>query len=273
MKLVIAVLSGALLLLGAGPSQAQDASGTIPPAGTTAAQPEEPRDKPGADVEAPKVDPKLLIDMFNLLTRPRRPPAQPAAPPPAPPLAPPRVEPAPTVAVTPLQVPPPAAAPAPPRALPTTVATAPRDVRPNLSPAPKPPRRTIPPTPPAAPAELAAVPTPPELPVAAPTESATRPSPPASVVQPVAPPSPIVLPAQRSSSLLAKGNWLLLALLAAAAIAAAATWKRMRQIARTRAALSLEPRLDLAEGSASVGSLALACPPMSIRTRLEMAGG
>jgi hypothetical protein len=37
--------------------------------------------------------------------------------------------------------------------------------------------------------------------------------------------------------------------------------------------LSLNPRLDLADGSGSVGGLALVAPPMSIRARLEFAGG
>ncbi len=74
--------------------------------------------------------------------------------------------------------------------------------------------------------------------------------------------------------MLSQSPWLLLALLAAAAaaaIAAATALSRARQIARTRAALSLDPRLDLAEGSCSTGKLALTCPPMSIRTRLEHA--
>jgi hypothetical protein len=62
-------------------------------------------------------------------------------------------------------------------------------------------------------------------------------------------------------------------LAAAAAVAVAAGWSRARQIGRTRAALSLEPRLDLAEGSCSHSGFALACPPMSIRTRLDFAGG
>jgi hypothetical protein len=92
----------------------------------------------------------------------------------------------------------------------------------------------------------------------------TRPAPP-----PAAPPA-AAPSAQRNSSLLSQSPWLLLALLAvAAAFAAGTAWTRARQIARTRAALSLDPRLDLSEGSCSTGGLALAGPPMSIRTRLE----
>jgi hypothetical protein len=47
---------------------------------------------------------------------------------------------------------------------------------------------------------------------------------------------------------------------------------RARRIARTRGALSLDPRLDLAEGACAVRGGSLACPPMTIRTRLEFAG-
>jgi hypothetical protein len=62
-------------------------------------------------------------------------------------------------------------------------------------------------------------------------------------------------------------------LAAALAVAAAAAVSRARRIARTKAALSLAPRLDLAEGSASFGNLALSAPPMSIRGRLEFGNG
>jgi hypothetical protein len=73
--------------------------------------------------------------------------------------------------------------------------------------------------------------------------------------------------------MLPEGSWLFLALLAAAAaMAGTVAWQRMRRIAHTRAALSLDPRLDLAEGSCSVAGGSLASPPMSIRTRLEFAG-
>jgi hypothetical protein len=58
-------------------------------------------------------------------------------------------------------------------------------------------------------------------------------------------------------------------LAAVAAAAAAATLRRARRIARTKAALSLAPRLDVVEGRSSFGALTLAGPPMSIRTRLE----
>jgi hypothetical protein len=87
----------------------------------------------------------------------------------------------------------------------------------------------------------------------------------------VAAPAP-ALPAQRNASLLSQSPWLLVLLFAAgAAIAAAIAWSRARRIGRTRAALSLDARLDLAEGSCSAGGLALAGPPMSIRTRLDFA--
>jgi hypothetical protein len=61
-------------------------------------------------------------------------------------------------------------------------------------------------------------------------------------------------------------------LAAAAAIAAAAAVQRARRIAYTRGALSLDPRLDLADGASSLDKVGLAGPAMSIRTRLEFAG-
>jgi hypothetical protein len=110
--------------------------------------------------------------------------------------------------------------------------------------------------------------------IATPAEPAPAPAPVTPVVEAsaaVPAPTPVV-PAQRNASLLSQNSLLLLAVLAAAAaIAAAASWNRARRIGRTRAALSLDPRLDLAEGACSAGGLALACPPMSIRTRLDFA--
>lgn len=64
---------------------------------------------------------------------------------------------------------------------------------------------------------------------------------------------------------------LLLGLLAAlAAIAAAIVLRvqRVRRIERTRAALVLTPRIDLAAGASSVHGLSLASPPLAIRARL-----
>ena len=63
---------------------------------------------------------------------------------------------------------------------------------------------------------------------------------------------------------------LLLALIAAAVIAAASVGvQRARRIARTRAALSLEPRLDMPAGAGSASGITLAAPQLVIRARLD----
>jgi hypothetical protein len=114
---------------------------------------------------------------------------------------------------------------------------------------------------------------PPEPVIATPAEPAPPP-PPAPVVETRATPPPPAPPAQRSSPLISQSSWLLLALLgAAAAVVAGTALTRARQIGRTRTALSLEPRVDLGEGSGSAGGIALASPPLSIRTRLEFGHG
>lgn len=236
MKLAAAVLIIALAC--GGPARAQD-SGPTPERGTIPAQPTDPADQPsepGAD--APKPDRNVLIDLLNELTRP--PPRQ------TPPQSAPPVEPQPPVVAAPVAVPPS-----------TTIPPLPGD-RPK----------------PAAPAALpVAAPVAPVEPVIAAPQPA-QPAPPATPIeQPSAAQAPVAATAQRSTSLLAQSPWLLLALLAAAAmIAGAVAWQRARRIARTRAALSLQPRLDLAEGSCAAAGLAMACPPMSIRTRLEFGG-
>ena len=65
-------------------------------------------------------------------------------------------------------------------------------------------------------------------------------------------------------------GWLLLGLIAAAAIAATSVGvQRARRIARTRAALSLEPRFEMRAGTGSASGLALAGPPLAIHARLD----
>jgi hypothetical protein len=264
MKLAIAGLTLALLF--AAPAYAQDGTAT-PDKSTAATRPND--SKPGASgqssvgVDAPKIDPKLIIDVFKHLTRPRPRPAPPPAPLP--------VEPAKPVVAAPALVPPRTVVTPPSKAVPTAApaAAAPKVVKPRPTPL-SPPATKAPPTP--APIAIAEPAAPVEPVIARPVVPAPAPAP----VTPVresstAAPAP-ALPAQRNASLLSQRPWLLLALLAAAAaIAAATVWSRARRIGRTRAALSLEPRLDLAEGSCSADGLALACPPMSIRTRLDFA--
>ena len=262
MKLAIASLTVALLC--AAPAYAQDGTAT-PDKGTATAPPTD--SKPGASgqsgvgVNTPKIDPKLIIDVFKHLTKPRPRPA----PPPAAPLP---VEPAEPVVAAPAPVPPPAVVTPPPRPVP---AAAPAAVAaPVVKPRPAPPPAVKAPRPPAPVA--VAVPVGPAEPVIA-TPVEPPPPPPVTPVREASAPVPAPpLPIQRNASLLSQSQWLLLALLAGAgAIAAAPAWSRARRIGRTRAALSLDSRLDLAEGSCSTGGLALACPPMSIRTRLDFA--
>ena len=241
--------AAAILLILAAPAQAQEA-GTSPATGTVATQPV--RDtRPTTGSEPPKVDPKLLIDVINLLTRPR------PAPPPA---------------VTPTPATP------EPVATPSPTATEPKPAAVAVAPAPKiPPPAVVPRAAPAVPASPrpspSAAPAPP--PAAAeeplPGEAAPPAPPPAVTVtaQPAPPePEPILEPATVFPSF-----WWLLGLLAAAAIAAASAGvQRARRIARTKAALSLSPRLDLSEGAGSTKGLALAGPAVAIRTRLEGVG-
>jgi hypothetical protein len=65
--------------------------------------------------------------------------------------------------------------------------------------------------------------------------------------------------------------WVLVGLLAAAlaaAIALTLRWRRIRRIARTRAVLALDPRIDHGVGASSIRGLSLAGPPVAIRARL-----
>jgi hypothetical protein len=67
-------------------------------------------------------------------------------------------------------------------------------------------------------------------------------------------------------------RWWPLALLGLGVAAAGGGWsvqQRRARLVRTRAALSLEPRLDQQAGSSSASPIKLAAPRVSIRTRLE----
>ena len=64
--------------------------------------------------------------------------------------------------------------------------------------------------------------------------------------------------------------WPLALLIALAAAAGAAELaRRQRRLARTRAMLSLQPRLEQPESGAAAGAVSFAAPPVAIRCRLE----
>ena len=273
MKLAILALTAALLI-GGSAALAQEQESTV--ARGTAATPTQPAPKPrepaaATRVDQPQIDPNMIIDVFNRLTRPR-PPAPPPPPLPDEPIVREIVTPVPTrpAATVP---PPPRVVPPPPRGrqpAPTNVAEPrPSQRVPAVASPPPPLAGPTPVAPPRAPAGLAApaAPIPPAPAVLAGSGQAI-PAPvlPAPVVEPFA------RPAQRSNALLSPRSWFIIALLAVAAAAAGAAVHRARRIARTRGALSLDPRLDLAEGACAVRGGSLACPPMTIRTRLEFAG-
>ena len=271
MKLAVAALL--LALLWSSPARPQD--GALGPEKASTAPPRDATIKPGdasgqsgVGVQGPRVDPKMVIDVFKALTRPRRP-----VPPPPVPTTPPSEPAAPIIAAPP---PTPAplsdAAPPPPRPLPS---------------APTPiavPRATIPKPPPAAPAPPPRASLPPTAPMPPVVAVPSGPASPVAIQPPPPPPSPLApsvreataaarmapKPVPRGTSLLLQSPWLLIGLLAAAAAMAGGTMaSRARRIARTRAALSLDPRLDLGTAIGAPGGLPLAGPAVAIRARLE----
>lgn len=254
MRPAIAALSAALLFTGAASAHAQDPAGTTEDKGTASAQPGSDSGQPAIGIQGPKLTPKLLIDTFNVLTRPR-----PSAPPE------PAVAPA---AVTPASAEPAAVAVAPaPAVVATPAAVIPRDVKPQ--PSPVVPRAAAV----AAPPRPVAVPTP-TTPVVQPAEPVSTPSTGPAVVavsEPAATQAPVAVAApEPATPVLGTTTLLMLGLLAAAATAAAVIGlQHARRIARTRAALALTPRLDLSAGATSLTGLALAGPPLAIRARLD----
>lgn len=247
MKPAIAALAAALLLVGA-PLRAQDATGTTDNTATAA--------EPGATVQPadrptePKPRTKLLLDIFNELVRPRSGPA-PANPAPVP------VEPAGSPVAT---------APAPSGA--TAVATGaaatptiPRDV--NGQPSPAAPRPGATAQPPRA-ADAAPAPSDPD----SQAEPAAEVPEPAAIVTPAPSAMPPPDPAKTVPII-----WLLLGVVvAAAAVASALRVRESRRIGHTRAALALQPRLDLSAGACSLDDLSLAGPSLAIRARLDPPG-
>lgn len=243
MRLAIAALAAALPLAGTS-APAQDAAGTVENKAETAtgsasapAKPTEPRPRN-----------QQLLDLLNELVRPRD-TAVPAATAPAP------VDPVTTPGATapapgPAGATAPAAAPTPPLGGQTQPSPAPP--RPGAAAEPVRPVETSPAPAPASPAR--------------PVEAAPR----DAAVPATAAAEDLAAAAEPDSPGSATARWLLLA--AAAAAASVIHLRRTRRIARTRAALALEPRLDLAAGASTLTGLSLATPPLAIRARLEPSG-
>lgn len=269
-----AYAAAVLLCLGTA-AAAQDTGAA--PRGTTASDqgvpsPRDPIDRPkrGRLIDLIKTIAPPLIEAASRPRPPREPVPEPIAPATAElPVAPAAVlAPAGPGAVV---VPP----PSPPRPTQTplrAVATEPKPPAPRLLPTavaiPQAPPATRPaPTPPEAPpAETLA----PLASPAVPPVADQRP-PPAPIVRAETPPAavePMILAPWWSGP---AAPWL--AVLAVIVVLAGANHlRRMRRIARTRAALALSPRLDLDGGAGSISGLSLAAPPLSIRARLAPAG-
>jgi hypothetical protein len=267
MRLAFVALTAALLLTCTTSVQAQDPAGTAENSSAAAAEPAPAKSQvttqPGI---SPELREKLLRDLLNAIA-PRRPAA--AAPAPAQTSDPPIVitQPAATPGIV-------TASPVPPRPRPATGAALTPAV---TSPAPRPVATTVPrPRPIAEPTRpVQARPAPQAAPVApikpAPVEPVPTIEPPvAAAPLPVADELAAPIP-QQSRAAFGAGIWLPLGLLAAAAAIAAATVmrvRRARRIERTRAALALKPRIDMAAGASSTPGLSLASPPLAIRARL-----
>ena len=251
MRLAIAVLAAALLLVGT-QSRAQDAAGTIDnkaAAAEAGTVPVEPAVRPPAE---PKPRTQFLLDMLNELVRPRPAPVADSA------------APAPSGAVPPggSTVP----VPAGPAAAGTVTVPGgvPRDVKAEPSPV--------------APRPVAAIEPVPDVPAVAEPAGAAIDSPAAPPPAPTGPPQLAAEETDAADATTAQAGpfrgaigWPLLALLVAAAgVASALHLRRTRRIARTRAALALEPRFDLSAGACAFTGLSLACPPLAIRTRLDL---
>jgi len=270
MKIILATLAAAFVLIGPASAQSQGGAAGDTGAIETQAYPA-PRKPDGRPAGTPKLRDQLLRGALDALLQPRpkrRPPE--AAPPPV------MVIPEPAAVIespveVPIQVTP---EPSPPPSRPTSISVAPAVTpaaapRPAIIPAkPAQPPRPDPRVEQAPTIEPAAAPPAADPPQPAPAVSVSPPPPIIEPAEPIATPVPAP-----SESAAGKTVWLLLGLLAAVAIAAAALYlRRARQIARTRAALSLHPSLDPLAGACSVSGLALAGPPLVIRARLDFGG-
>lgn len=268
---VIAALAASFLLVGIASAHAQ-----VPGGAAENSEPVATQASPvpgGPDVRPagrPKLRDQLLQGAINVLLNPRPRPAPPQ-------IAPVPVEPEPAAIEPPMEVPavvavePTPPVPRPAAIVPKTPAVATVAApRPTVAPAkatptPRPAPNAASPTP--------IEPTPPPPPVTEPADPAPQAEPVAAEPSPVVVetedpiPTPLPEPARPSEN----SNWLLLGLLVVAAtVAVAVQWRRVRQIARTRAALSLNPSLDPTAGDSSLNGLALAAPPLAIRARLDL---
>lgn len=250
MRLAIAALGAAMLLTGTA-SRAQDAAGTVENKAAAGAE------QTDTSVQSPvrPAEPKprnLLLDVLNQLIGPQGSPT--AAPAPA------TAEPVPApVATAPTPAGPGAATGA------TAAPSIPRAVAAQPSPAPSRPGAGVEP-----PGRVEPTAEPAAANPARPGEPDPRPaavSDFAAGAEEASAAEPVDGPARPTAG---AALWVLLGLLAAAAIAASAVRvRRTRRIARTRAALALEPRLDASAGASSLSGLSFACPPLAIRARLD----
>jgi hypothetical protein len=277
MRLALAAFTAALLMIAGAPIRAQQSSSAAGTPGATAAEPKpvaEPKAAPGSVgiSISPKTRKKLLQDLLNAVAPRPAAPAATTAPAEASSTPPRTMNPAaPLPAGTPTVV----ATPPPPRPA-AGAALTPAATLPSPNPAAVAPK----PRPPLPPAGSTPTPRPvPEIALSPPLDQPPK----AKPILPTAPPpapvpvaiEPVVQPplpaAETPRSIFGASTMLLLGLLAALAALAAATAMRVqraRRIERTRAALVVTPRLDLAAGASSIRGLSMGSPPLAIRARL-----
>lgn len=250
MRLAFAAFTAVLLMVGASPVAAQATAGTPKDQTATTANPAPATGSVGVGI-SPKTRRKLLQDLLNAIAPPRptaavvvpvEPSAQPAATtpvatPPAGPVnqMPPR--PATGVALTPAVT---APSPRPAAAIVPKPRPTPHPATVTASPPPAP--RVVPPPP--------AATVPPIAPIVEPIPVAIAPA----VPPPLAEPAPLAEPPRP----ILPDSWWLAGLLAALAAIAAVTVMRLqraRRIERTRAVLSIDPRLDLMAGATAIHGL------------------
>ncbi|MEO5809180.1 MAG: hypothetical protein ABIR51_03770 [Sphingomicrobium sp.] len=254
MTYAIAIVVVAALIVGA-PVLAQDATGVamngVSPAGTVAAPAPPPRPRIG----------KTLQSIIDAINAPR-----PVVIAPAPEPVSPVVKPSPAVpSYTPVAVVPASPVVVPTKPRPKSVQSAPRAI-PAVKPRPVQAPVKHAQQPRAGPVVAAPPPEPPPIAEAAPPPPIAATPPPVAEIAPA--PSPVAAPvtlARRPPA------WvlLLIATLAAAAAVGLARWRKVRRIARTRAALAFSPRVDWGAGAAEPRGFGLAGPAVTIRARVD----